>query len=210
MQTTHAYESPTRKQQKEATREHIKRAALACFAERGYGATQIAHITERAGTAKGTFYVHFADKDALLAEYLEEFNTGFAAKLVDAFHPDDFAVPERFLRRVADLFLTYWQENRDFVRAYAEKSSSGVSLHELQFGVNPPMQAFVRSLLERLAAERGASIQDTDLVVQSILAVWLRLGLQAAFNPGITQTQVAETLVRMTQGLIAAALGQLT
>jgi AcrR family transcriptional regulator len=41
-------------------------AALALFAERGYEATSIAHMANRAGLAIGTFYRHFRSKRQLL------------------------------------------------------------------------------------------------------------------------------------------------
>ena len=36
----------------------LKQAARACFAERGYAATQVGDLARRAGVAHGTFYVH--------------------------------------------------------------------------------------------------------------------------------------------------------
>jgi AcrR family transcriptional regulator len=47
-------------------RERLERAALALFAERGYDATTVADIAERAGLTKSTFFRHFADKREVL------------------------------------------------------------------------------------------------------------------------------------------------
>jgi AcrR family transcriptional regulator len=49
-------------------REAILAAALDEFAARGYAATRIDDVAERAGVAKGTIYLHFADKEALFQE----------------------------------------------------------------------------------------------------------------------------------------------
>ncbi|WP_113702939.1 TetR/AcrR family transcriptional regulator [Nonomuraea lactucae] len=43
-------------------RERLERAALALFVERGYDATTVAEIADRAGLTKSTFFRHFADK----------------------------------------------------------------------------------------------------------------------------------------------------
>jgi AcrR family transcriptional regulator len=43
-------------------RERLERAALALFLERGYDATTVAEIADRAGLTKSTFFRHFADK----------------------------------------------------------------------------------------------------------------------------------------------------
>jgi AcrR family transcriptional regulator len=51
-----------------ATRERVLDVATELFAERGYDATSVAQVIERAGLTKGGFYHHFASKDALLYE----------------------------------------------------------------------------------------------------------------------------------------------
>ena len=47
-------------------RERLERAALGLFAERGYDATTVAEIADRAGLTKSTFFRHFADKREVL------------------------------------------------------------------------------------------------------------------------------------------------
>ena len=47
-------------------RERLERAALALFVERGYDATTVAEIADRAGLTKSTFFRHFADKREVL------------------------------------------------------------------------------------------------------------------------------------------------
>jgi AcrR family transcriptional regulator len=47
-------------------RERLERAALALFAERGYDATTVAGIADRAGLTRSTFFRHFADKREVL------------------------------------------------------------------------------------------------------------------------------------------------
>ena len=48
-------------------RERLLESALELFAERGYAGTSVKAIAERAGVSQGLLYVHFADKQALLA-----------------------------------------------------------------------------------------------------------------------------------------------
>jgi AcrR family transcriptional regulator len=47
-------------------RERLERAALALFTERGYDATTVAEIADRADLTKSTFFRHFADKREVL------------------------------------------------------------------------------------------------------------------------------------------------
>ncbi len=71
-------DAPTRRERKKsATREALLESALALFAERGFAATTVEDITERADVAPRTFFRYFPDKAAVLQpakdEYLELF-----------------------------------------------------------------------------------------------------------------------------------------
>lgn len=50
------------------TRARLFAAAAELFATRGYHATTVEAIVKRAGVAKGTFFLHFATKDAVVVE----------------------------------------------------------------------------------------------------------------------------------------------
>lgn len=60
-----------RERQAAATREHLVAVARQGFTERGYGATSIEDIVQRAGVAKGALYHHFSGKDALFRAVYE-------------------------------------------------------------------------------------------------------------------------------------------
>lgn len=68
-----------RQQQKDETRAKIFAAATQLFAQNGYHATTIADIAKAAGVAKGTFFVHFPSKDAVIGA-LVRIQTGAARK----------------------------------------------------------------------------------------------------------------------------------
>ena len=55
----------------EARRAALADAALALWAEHGFDQTPVARIAAEAGVAKGTFYLYFESKDALLLEVLQ-------------------------------------------------------------------------------------------------------------------------------------------
>jgi AcrR family transcriptional regulator len=54
--------------QSAARREAILKAALEEFSAGGFAATRLDDVARRAGVAKGTIYLHFADKEALFQE----------------------------------------------------------------------------------------------------------------------------------------------
>jgi len=61
-----AGQAPQRPAQRAAREAAILGAALRIFAERGYGGARIEDIAEAAGIGKGTLYVYFSSKRALL------------------------------------------------------------------------------------------------------------------------------------------------
>lgn len=56
-----------RQQQKDATAQRLFEVAVALFRSRGYNETTVEMITAAAGVAKGTFFSHFATKEAVLS-----------------------------------------------------------------------------------------------------------------------------------------------
>ena len=92
-----------REAQREATRGRLFDESVREFRRCGVAQTEIAVIAERVGVSRGTFYVHFADKDDVLRELLlaEE------QRIADAVRPiverDDSI--EGVLRAIADAVL---------------------------------------------------------------------------------------------------------
>jgi AcrR family transcriptional regulator len=67
-----AAEPGRRARQQAQTRQTIYQAATALFLARGYDAVTVDDVCRAADVAKGTFFLHFPTKDALLAEYGRE------------------------------------------------------------------------------------------------------------------------------------------
>jgi len=61
-----------RERKKEETRRRITLAAFELFHEKGFDATTVDEITERADVAKGTFFNYFPRKESVLAALSEE------------------------------------------------------------------------------------------------------------------------------------------
>jgi AcrR family transcriptional regulator len=70
-----------RDRKKERTRREIYEAAMPLFAERGFAAVTIAEICDAADVGRGTFFLHFPSKAALLYEFNQRFAEEFRATL---------------------------------------------------------------------------------------------------------------------------------
>lgn len=109
-------------QRSEETRSRILQAALGCFAERGYDATGVAEICQRAGVSKGAFYHHFASKQALFVALLDQWLAALDGQMAALAAPADTA-PQSLQAMVAllqqvfrdasgrlPMFLEFWRQ----------------------------------------------------------------------------------------------------
>lgn len=77
-------DAPTRRdRKKERTRREIYEAAMRLFARSGFAAVTIADICEEADVGRGTFFLHFPTKSALLYEFNQRVADDFRASLVE-------------------------------------------------------------------------------------------------------------------------------
>ncbi|WP_170601135.1 TetR/AcrR family transcriptional regulator [Ruegeria arenilitoris] len=58
-------------------------AAMACFLDQGYHATKMQDVAHQAGMAKGTLYLYFQSKEALLLALLQRYFEDIRARISD-------------------------------------------------------------------------------------------------------------------------------
>jgi AcrR family transcriptional regulator len=63
---------PRWRRRKDARPQEILEAALACFAAKGFAATRMDEIADRAGVTKGTIYLYFQNKEAVFKALVRE------------------------------------------------------------------------------------------------------------------------------------------
>lgn len=98
-----------RQAHKDLTRSRIADAARACFYEKGVTATSFEEIAETAGVRRATVYLHFANKNAILAELLSQ--------NLDA------------VRRIYERLLTMPQHDAATVRKWLEAYVRAITSH---------------------------------------------------------------------------------
>jgi AcrR family transcriptional regulator len=88
-----------REESKAETRDALVRAAAAEFSERGLDAPSLDAICARAGFTRGAFYVHFRDREDLVAAVMERALGAFFDAIIAGGGADDL---ERSVRRFED------------------------------------------------------------------------------------------------------------
>ncbi len=169
-----------------STRRAILDAARRLFLERGLSATRVIDVADRASLAKGTVYLHFADKDALVEAVLREAIGAPLARLRLEPIGDDESV-KAFLRRAALPFLQTVESEgvADLIRLVIRESATFPPLRRIYRSmVIDPMSAFLRRLAERAAARREARSDGLErfpllLIAPALLAtLWNGLAEQ--------------------------------
>jgi AcrR family transcriptional regulator len=145
----------TREQKTAARREAIVTAALDEFSKQGFAATRLEDVAQRAGVAKGTIYLHFADKEELFQELVRTMLGPLVANLNELGATD---LPIRtVLERFVDVFVNglYKTRRREVAYLVMSEGARFPKLAEFYYRqVIEPGLAVMRALLER-AVERG-------------------------------------------------------
>lgn len=176
------------------TRAAVANAALDTFIERGYRATRISDVAERAGVAKGTVYLHFADKQTLFAGVISDVLDSRVAALASA-QPDEDESLRNFLSRVITPLLaavegTPWLGLIRLVMTEGRESPEVATIYRQR--VLDPVAAQIRRWSAR-AADRGEldndALQQVPLLLLSpaILAtLWSGLYPEEPMNIAAT------------------------
>lgn len=146
----------------------LLRAAEAVFVEHGLEKARVEEITARAGKSKGSFYLHFASKEAAFRQIVET-TIARLAGFLDAMEPPNHDLSdaiESWFELEVDLFEFLWQ-NRGVMRLLLQ-GGGGVEFGYL-------IDAFAERARERTkewlrhSKEHGHYRDDLDIEVASLV-----------------------------------------
>lgn len=141
-----------RHRKKQRTRREIHGAAMALFAERGFEAVTLDQICEAADVARGTFFLHFPSKGALLRELERELADELAGRSFA--EPRDSALAE--YRTLVERLLGDWPRRRglraDLLAAMLREGL--VPSHPADAEVQPGLRELVEGVVRR-GQQRG-------------------------------------------------------
>lgn len=169
-----------RERTKAANRDEIRKAAVDAFTELGFGATTVRDIVRRTALASGTFYNYYADKQAILTELVGEHVAEAGARMAEA--RAAATTPREAIERGAVAYfrllmespelLAMYRRNAGTIRAYA----SGNLVDEIIDSL--------RTDLDRLLAERGATDLDTGLLAAGVIGAGMEVAMRFAEADG--------------------------
>lgn len=189
----------TRQAQKAETRAALLAAARALFAERGYEATTLKAVAERAGVAVGTVFVHVPDKAMLLVEALHD----DLARVLEAARAAPPGAPRDRILHLARHLYTYYAED-PALSSVLVKESLMASLPEGSHS-DAVLRGFLVEVAGLLAAaglvRPGVSVLDAATTFFALYLMVLLQGLrQLPMDP--------EAMVARLDGLLQISFPQ--
>ena len=146
-------------------RERLQEAATSLYAERGFDATTVADIAERAGLTERTFFRHFADKREVLFEGSAELQALLVQHLLAA--PKDTPPLDAIalaLESTSDVF----EERRAAVRQRRALIQNHPELRERELIKLASLSSALTAALER----RGLRSRTATLTAEAALAIF--------------------------------------
>lgn len=169
------------KEEAEATRQAILRAALAQFSEQGFTATRLSDVAEAAGVTRGAIYHHFENKGGLYGALLEKYAGAFGEKVVEAIGEGGSFL--EICRRVFVRPLAALEADEAFAAFYELVQFHTVAIPELE------------AAHEQRRAGDEAMLQN--------IAGYFQMGMgQGAVRPELDARELAHTFVALQNGLI--------
>lgn len=180
-----------RRMSPDARRAQFLNVALELFAARGYHATSISHIIDKADVARGTFYQYFRSKREIFDSLLDQLFTEVSASVA----PIAIAAPEtmaRAIRANIESLCRTLQENLPMGRVLLEQA---VGLDE---SGREQLREFYQRVLDR---------------IESAVTVGQRLGVVRGGDPTLIAVfllaMVKESLYQQIIGTRSFSVGRL-
>ncbi|MCW2667494.1 MAG: Transcriptional regulator, TetR family [Frankiales bacterium] len=185
----------------EQTRLAVLDAAVACFADQGYGSTSLRTIAERAGLTAGSVYHHFPSKQALYhAAYLYAFEVVYLS-YEDSVVGRGSLLAE--LNAMLDRTSVIMETNQAMV-AFISKSSAELSPRELGPLPQPvPWERFRDGMVHR-AVERGELTEADARLFQRVFATLLWGLSSVGLRDPVARAECVEGLKRLLAGTLVA------
>ena len=169
-------------------REAILAAALEEFSARGFAATRLDDVAQRAGVAKGTIYLYFRDKESLFQELVRAMLSPLVG-VIEAAPLRDMPI-RAVAEMIIDVFVNeiYGTRRKDVIRLTLAEGPRFPKIAEFYYRevigrVLPVMRALLTRAVERGELGHDALARFPQLLVAPALVAVMWSGLFDRFEP---------------------------
>ena len=197
----------SRAERREQTRQELLTAAEACFVTRGFHATSVDQVAERAGYTKGAVYSNFAAKEDLFFAVYQRRVEQVLTEVVPGLRQ---VGPERAFDQLATGTIQRRDRDDGWLAVFLEFWAHVVRHPELRdrfAAIHARLLELLADGVRQLAEERGLAL-PTDVTAIQVALAWnameVGLGLER-----LTQPQAVDVVLARRMGwlLLDAVLG---
>jgi len=179
----------------EETRAQIITAAIKDFAQNGYDGTGVAEICRSAGISKGAFYHHFASKETLYLELLDDWLTSIDEELQSIRKRSDSTLDA--LIEMTQVFRGVFESSPVKVPVFLEFLTRAARQPRLRRAALEPYRRYQRyfaEIIEQGVREGTIRSDSPEQTAQLLVSMAVGLVLQGALDPSSADWgAVAET-----------------
>jgi AcrR family transcriptional regulator len=197
----------SRAERRQQTHEELVTAAETCFVGRGFHATSVDEVAERAGYTKGAVYSHFVSKEDL---FFAVYQRRVEQVLTDVVPGMREAGPERALDWLATVTIQRRDSDDGWLAVFFEFWAHVLRHPKLRDRFAAIHASFLEPLTDavrQLAVDRGSAL-PSDVTATQVALAWnameVGLGLERLTQPQTVDVVLARRMGRL---LLDAALG---
>jgi AcrR family transcriptional regulator len=193
-----------REQLRASQRGRLICAVTDSVADKGYAATSVADVIERAGVSRKTFYAHFADKEAC---FLAAYDTGaeaIYAAMVEAVQ--GLETWDEILESVLATWLEFLQADLAFTRAHMiEFWAAGDAARERWKARRDRTASLLKLLHERVRADDPGVVPVSDVLISAAVGGVNRVVISHVLSGDPAPlTDLAPDLLRFVKMILAS------
>lgn len=193
MEGSEAFSKPLQNRSRESLG-RIVRSAVKLFSAKGIDATRVADIVGEAGVPVGTFYKHFADKEALLTAIIAGYRS-CRMREITALCTSPVAraaIPREIVQLHLNIVFTAFTVDAGLLRLIERMRLENPDVHKDQSNANDTVAALVADLLvEKLPDRDPQQLRRQVLYAHSIIrgaVVWSVLPMDGEYGRGLKVT----------------------
>jgi AcrR family transcriptional regulator len=153
----------TRGRDKATSRDVILECALELFHSKGVEKTSVSEIVQKAGIAKGTFYLYFKDKDDLVDSVISFYTREFIDQVIIPFQ----SVPKIII--LSDAIMKYFSKNTLLLVELRKNLQSGAPYPSTRLTI----KGFSEVILTYLNQYEDYRIENWELYTRVVLGIIL-------------------------------------
>jgi len=181
---------PKFRRRAEARKDEVLDAALELFTEKGFAATRVDDIAQKAGISKGTIYLYFESKEALMEGLIERALSPIALKAIEVI--DTVGVDPRVVFKMIGKLIT---ERLSDPKVFAVPKL--IVLESAQF---PELAAIYRRDVIDKVLPRVVHLIERQIELGRFRKVDPELAVRSVIGPIIAHAALAEVFGLMPEG----------